>query len=153
MKHFPNHHLIIAGNNQTDYGSEILHEINKLGLNDRVILPGKINAEEKQWLYAHCEAFLFPSLAEGFGMPVIEAMKTGSPVFLSQYTSLPEIGGPLAFYFHKFEPEDMAQTINSGLEKVNQNPEHFSEEIKHYANKFNWQNCVSQYIELYNSIP
>lgn len=89
VKHFDNYQLIIAGNKDTSYGREIENEINRLGLNDRIILPGKINDSHKQWLYANCEAFLFPSLAEGFGFPVIEAMHLGKPVFQSRHTSLP----------------------------------------------------------------
>ena len=60
----------------------------------------------------HCEAFLFPSLFEGLGLPVIEAMSHGKPVFSSMQTSLSEIAGEYAFAFDSFEPELMARTVS-----------------------------------------
>jgi glycosyltransferase involved in cell wall biosynthesis len=152
IKYFDNHKLIIAGNKDTDYGKEIETEINKLGLEDRIILPGKISETNKQWLYANCEAFLFPSLAEGFGLPVIEAMYEGKPVFLSTHTSLPEIGGPLAFYFDNFNVQHMSDLIKCKLEYVNNNLENFETESKKYADKFSWKKCISQYLKFYNGI-
>jgi glycosyltransferase involved in cell wall biosynthesis len=61
----------------------------------------------KAWLLANCEAFLFPSLAEGFGLPPLEAMHFGTPVFLSDRTSLPEVGGTQAGYFREFSASAM----------------------------------------------
>jgi glycosyltransferase involved in cell wall biosynthesis len=152
IKHFKNHKLIIAGNKEANYGAEVESEIKNLDLENQVILPGKISDENKQWLYANCEAFLFPSLAEGFGMPVIEAMYSGTPVFLSKHTSLPEIGGPLAFYFDNFEVQHMVDLISSKLEYVHQDPELFKEESIKYANTFNWKKCISEYLKLYEHI-
>lgn len=151
IKQFPDIKLVIAGENETSYGAEIKSEINRLDIENQVILPGKINEHDKHWLYSNCEAFLFPSLAEGFGLPVIEAMYGGKPVFLSTSTSLPEIGGKQAFYFEGFDPENMAGLIKSSLESI-KNPESFAEESKTYASRFNWHNCISQYINLYTEI-
>lgn len=152
IKHFDNYQLIIAGSNDTKYGKEIKSEIEKLGLKDKVILPGTIDDSDKYWLYANCDALLFPSLAEGFGLPVIEAMYAGKPVFLSSHTSLPEIGGPLAFYFDNFNIEDMTDLIRSKLKYVNNNLENFENESKIYASKFNWRYCMSNYLKLYDKI-
>ena len=152
MKHFPDYHLIIAGNNQTTYGKEVQEKIDELNLSDRIILPGKINESNKQWLYENCEAFLFPSLAEGFGMPVVEAMKLGKAVFLSKLTSLPEIGGDVAFYYDNFEEKHMANLMKEKLDEVSKNEEKFSLRTKKYAEKFNWKTCVLEYLELYNKI-
>lgn len=152
MKHFDNYQLVIAGNKDTSYGREIEMEIDKLGLKDSIILPGKINDSNRQWLYANCEAFLFPSLAEGFGLPVIEAMHLGKPVFLSRHTSLPEIGGSTAFYFDNFQAQHMSDLISSKLEYVQNNLETFEAESIKHASKFNWKNCMSEYLELYKKI-
>lgn len=152
MNYFPEHKLIIAGNKDTSYGREVEREILKLNLEDRIILPGKVSSSNKQWLYANCEAFLFPSLAEGFGMPVIEAMYEGKPVFLSKATSLPEIGGKLAFYFDEFNAEKMANLIRSKLEYVANNKVVFEAQLKKHASKFSWDNCMSEYLNLYRKI-
>jgi glycosyltransferase involved in cell wall biosynthesis len=152
MKHFDDHQLIIAGNKDTSYGVEIEKTIKRLNLEDKIILPGKTNDSNKQWLYANCEAFLFPSLAEGFGLPVIEAMYEGKPVFLSKHTSLPEIGGPLAFYFENFNENHMCDLIQTKLNYVNENKAKFEAEIKEYANQFNWKNSIAKYVDLYKKV-
>jgi glycosyltransferase involved in cell wall biosynthesis len=152
MKHFPDHQLIIAGTNEGQYGYDIREEIRRQHLEDQVVLPGGISEPDKYWLYAHCEAFLFPSLAEGFGMPVIEAMKAGKPVFISRHTSLPEIGGDKAFYFNNFRDDHMSIEIREKLKLVKKNPEAFEVDMKRYASQFNWSTCISEYIKLYEEV-
>lgn len=152
MEKFPDHHLIIAGNNDTKYGKEIDAEVSRLGLSHRVILPGKITDAQKAWLYDNCEAFLFPSLAEGFGMPPIEAMQFGKPVFLSNHTSLPEIGGDVAFYFENFEPNQMADLIQHKLKYFEESQDSITKKIKQHAAQFSWSNSMKCYLELYQSL-
>jgi glycosyltransferase involved in cell wall biosynthesis len=152
MNYFKDYHLIIAGDKDTSYGKQIQQQIYDRNLADRVILPGIINENEKLWLYNNCEAFLFPSLAEGFGMPVIEAMKFGKPVFLSKFTSLPEIGGDFAFYFDNFDEEYMSSFIKSKLSNYNENILINSDRIKKYSDEFSWQKCIGQYLKLYKGI-
>lgn len=152
MQHFDDYKLILAGNADNAYGKEIQNEIKRLKLENKIIVPGKITEPEKYWLYHHCEAFLFPSLAEGFGMPVIEAMKAGKPVFLSKYTSLPEIGGDVAFYFDSFEPSDMSKLIKAKLNTFYQQRETNEKEVKQHAEKFTWEKCMLRYLELYKEI-
>ncbi len=108
------HELIISGV-ETPYKSKIMEEAEKFGVTDRVKITGTISEEDKAWYYKNCTAFVFPSIAEGFGLPVIEAMHFGKPVFLSTHTSLPEIGGDAAFYFPTFEPADMQATFANGM--------------------------------------
>lgn len=152
MEKLSGYRLVIAGNNDTAYGREIIQTIEELKLSDRVILPGKISEDEKYWLYNNCEAFLFPSLAEGFGMPVIEAMKAGKPVFTTRHTSLQEIGSSHAFYFENFDADEMAKQIVHHTSELKNRKDSFTKEITEYAAKFNWENCMTQYIELYKSI-
>ena len=75
MHAFKDYKLVIAGNSNTEYGKKVKDLIAKEKLTNQIILPGKISDNDKAWLYKNCESFLFPSLAEGFGMPVIEAMR------------------------------------------------------------------------------
>ncbi|WP_282135385.1 glycosyltransferase family 4 protein [Seonamhaeicola maritimus] len=152
MEKFKDHKLVIAGNSNTEYGKEISNQIEKLGLSNQVILPGKISDNVKAWLYKNCEAFLFPSIAEGFGMPVIEAMREGKPVIISKHTSLPEIGGDKAFYFDNFEKEHMAEKIKKSIAFVETIKTEFSTDIKNYAEKFSWENSIRNYIKLYLEI-
>lgn len=143
--------LLIAGITQEeDYAALILQEAERLGVADRLVFPGAISENDKCWYLQHCTAFSFPSLAEGFGLPVIEAMAYGKPVFLSKATSLPEIGGSVAYYFDSFEPEAMSQSLQQGLDHYRrENPQAL---IKERAAGFNWDTAARQYIQLYRSL-
>ena len=151
LKSFDKHVLVIAGNNKGGYAQQIRHKAASLGVEDRILLPGEITEEEKAWLYNNCEAFLFPSLTEGFGLPIIEAMAFGKPVFISKLTSLPEVGGPHAYYFNDFQTEHMIEIINSGLKDYQDKPGK-REEIKQWANRFSWETAARKYLELYQSL-
>ncbi|WP_176956195.1 glycosyltransferase family 4 protein [Catalinimonas alkaloidigena] len=151
MQHFPDHRLILAGNHATDYGAQVRREVEALGLSDRVVLPGTVSDSEKYWLYTHGEALLFPSLAEGFGLPAIEAMKAGLPVFLSRATSLPEIGGDVAFYFEAWEPEAMAALIREKLSSVRHDRAAYAQRLRARADRFGWEACLHQYLDLYRT--
>lgn len=145
-----NFELIIAGKTEPDYKNRIMEEAQKYQVADRVKVIGPVSDQEKIWYYNHCEAFLFPSLAEGFGIPPIEAMRFGKPTFLSNKTSLPEIGGTLAYYFDDFEPAKMQQVFLDGMEDYKQH--HPAQKIKQHASQFNWKNAAKQYLEVYRSI-
>ena len=144
--------LIIAGNNNTEYGRKIKNEIKIKGLESKIILPGIISEPDKNWLYDNCEALLFPSIAEGFGLPVIEVMKYGKPVFLSKGGSLPEIGGEHAFYFDSFESNKMIKTILNGMEQVSKNDKLFRQKSQKHGDQFSWENSIKAYLNLYVEI-
>ena len=107
-----------------------------------------ITDEQKSWLYQNCEAILLPSLTEGFGLPTIEAMHFGQPVFLSDRTCMPEIGGDRAYYWHHFEPEYMKEVVEQGLAHYIGNPGQ-PDLIKAHAARFRWDHCIDQYLALY----
>lgn len=138
--------LVISGV-ETPYKDTIMEEATRFGVADRVKITGPINENDKAWYYKNCAAFTFPSLAEGFGLPVIEAMHFGKPVFLSTLTSLPEIGGDAAFYFKNFEPEAMQQVFAEGMERFK--AENRAEKVKAHALKFSWDETAKQYLALY----
>ncbi len=143
--------LIIAGNDSSRYAEEIKKEIFKKGLQNRIILSGEISNKDKYWLYKNSFAVLFPSLYEGMGMPPIEAMRFGKPVFVSKKSSIPEICGENAFYWENFEPnymssfflkntEEFYSDINNSLKRVN------------YSNKFNWSENTKKYFEIFMQV-
>lgn len=144
-------HLLIAGIiQQQEYQNKIKEEAAKHGVADRVIFTGSVSDNDKKWYLQNCEAFVFPSIAEGFGLPVIEAMAFGKPVFLSTATSLPEIGGDLAYYFQSFDADDMQQTFKNGMEHYNKyNP---AEAIIERALSFNWNTAAKKYLSVYKSL-
>jgi len=141
--------LVISGENNTAYGNYIRKIIADNKLQKRIILSGPVTDAEKLYLYLHCRAFLFPSVAEGFGLPVLEAMRAGKPVFCSDKTSLMEIGNNHVFYWHSFDADEMQQTFYSGLDTFN---EEKKEAALKYSMQFTWQENVRQYISLYKSL-
>ena len=85
-------HLVLAGGRGWMY-QEIFRTIDEYDLGDTVHLPGYLPPDELPWWYNAAEAFIFPSLFEGFGLPVVEAMACGTPVLVSDVSSLPEAAG------------------------------------------------------------
>ncbi|WP_336127023.1 glycosyltransferase family 4 protein [Mesoflavibacter sp. CH_XMU1422-2] len=153
LNFLPDYNLILSGNNNTAYTKEIiLPLIKKYKLNKRVIITGKISEKDKQYYMSHCQAFVFPSLREGFGIPPIEAMRFGKPVFLSNLTSLPEIGGKHAFYWDNYDPEYMANIVKNGLSFFKLNKTELQKKYITHAKSFNWDNAAKAYIEVYQSL-
>jgi glycosyltransferase involved in cell wall biosynthesis len=75
-----------------------------------------ISESELRGLYRNAAALLFPSFAEGFGIPMLEAMATGTPIIAARATSLPEVGGDAAVYFDPYSQEEMTTAIERVLE-------------------------------------
>jgi len=139
--------LIIAGKTEPGYAEKIMEEANRYGVSSRVKVTGPVTEEEKYWYYQHCTAFLFPSKAEGFGIPPIEAMRFGKPVFLSRATSLPEIGGSSAYYFNTYDPDDMRNVFMEGMNDYLDNNR--STAIIAHARQFNWADSARSYLKVY----
>jgi len=140
--------LIIAGVTiQKDYEMKIKEEARKLRVQDRLVLTGSVSENDKKWYLKNCEAFVFPSIAEGFGLPVIEAMAFGKPVFLSTATSLPEIGGDVAYYFQSFDADDMRHTFEKGMEHYYQHQPQNT--IMQRAHQFSWDKAAEKYVNIY----
>jgi glycosyltransferase involved in cell wall biosynthesis len=142
--------LIVAGiYQQSTYVEKIKEEAKKHGVSDRVILPSSVTTNEKWWLMKDCTAFVFPSIAEGFGIPVVEAMYFEKPLLLSTHTCLPEIGGDAAYYFDDFNPENMQQKLNETLHDFSISDEK-KLKMRERKNLFNWNHSAVRYIEIYN---
>jgi glycosyltransferase involved in cell wall biosynthesis len=142
--------LVIAGLDTFDYRKKIEEEIKRWKVEDRVKITGPVSEEDKFWYYKNCEAFLFPSVAEGFGLPVIEAMQFGKPVFISTKTCMPEIGGNVAYYFHSLDPESMQDTFAKGMQHYATT--HPAQAIKQHAAIFNWDKAADEYMDVYRNL-
>ena len=150
MSFFPEYNLIIAGKNTTNEAVKIKEYIKKNNLKN-VFLIGKISELDKQFLYNNSLGLLFPSLREGFGLPIIEAMSFGKPCFLSNNTCLPEIGGNLSFYWDNYDSEYMANIVKKGLNTYNNNP-NMKDLLIQRSNEFSWENAANSYLKIYKSI-
>jgi glycosyltransferase involved in cell wall biosynthesis len=142
--------LVIAGTRHQEYENRVIQEAELHGTAKRVRFTGEISEEEKHWYYKNCSAFAFPSLAEGFGLPLIEAMYYGKPAFIATGTSLPEIGGDQAHCFHNFEPEYMQRVFEEGMR-------HYAtakpmQAIRERALKFSWDQAAIDYLSVYRKL-
>ena len=151
VERLPGRRLVIAGKKATPYGDFLGREISRRGLEGRAILPGEVSDADRQWLYENCEAFLFPSLTEGFGFPVLEAMQCGCLVFLSRTTCLPEIAGSHGIYFDAFDAVSMATTYEAGLAASQRDPG-FAARARSHAARYSWAETARGYLRVYESI-
>lgn len=143
--------LVIAGKfDDSNYLSLLTKKSKELGVEENVHLLGRISENEKAWYFNHCNAFAFPSISEGFGLPVVEAMSCGKPLFLSDKTALPEIGGDVSFYFRDFQPDHMEEVFRIGMSQYAN--EDFQKKIKERALGFNWHKAARQYLDVYRSL-
>ncbi|RFZ83189.1 glycosyltransferase family 1 protein [Mucilaginibacter terrenus] len=146
-----NFELVISGITPVPAYTDLLFaEAEKHGVTDRIKLTGIVSDDEKTWYYQNCAAFAFPSLAEGFGLPVLEAMGFGKPVFLSTKTSLPEVGGDAAFYFEDFTPEHMQHVFSSGMKKFVEGD--MAQRCIKRAESFSWADTASKYLKVYEEL-
>ena len=80
--------------------------LSSLGINsENIIKTGYISDHELAYLYRNCSLFVFPSIHEGFGLPVLEAMSCGAPVIASNRSSIPEVLGKSTYTFNPYKPE------------------------------------------------
>lgn len=110
---YPDLLLVLAGGLDQNYKA-IKQKALDLGYLD-IIFTDRVSEGELRWLYEHCQAYVFPSLSEGFGLPGLEAMAHGAPVVSSSATCLPEIYGDAAMYFDPHDQQSMASAISEVL--------------------------------------
>jgi len=144
--------VLVTSSAKSEYKEKFLQKVKYLGLENRVHILENIDNNEKYFLLQHCESYCHPSLAEGFGIPPVEAMYFGKPVFLSKLTSLPEIGGELAFYFEDFKGDSMQKVYEEGIETYNSNPIQYAEKLKERALKFGYKEMADSYEKLYKKV-
>lgn len=109
---------------------------------------GFIEDDQRDWLYKNCQAYIFPSLMEGFGLPGLEAMAHGSPVVSSSATCLPEVYGDAAHYFDPTDTTDMARAIDEVLSDNSLRSDLIAKGHKQLK-KYSWRRMAEQTHEVY----
>jgi glycosyltransferase involved in cell wall biosynthesis len=125
--------------------------IEELGLQHDVILLGYVEEAELQWLYQNCFAFLFPSLYEGFGLPVLEAMALGAPVITSNNTSLPEVVGTDGLLVDPLQEEEICRAMrNLATDPVLHTA--MSDRSRKRAKQFSWARTAKEVLQVYQEV-
>ncbi len=108
--------LVLTGAD-TGLRRELGEAVTRMGLADKVVFAGYVSDDELAALLTGAKALIFPSLFEGFGMPLVEAMALGKPILASNVTSLPEVGGEAALYFDPRRPDAIVAAITRLLDE------------------------------------
>ncbi len=141
-KKIENLKLVLAGG-EAWKADEVLAEIKKSPVKDDIILTGKVNFEDLSILYRSASVFIFPSLYEGFGIPILEAFASEVPVITANNSSLPEVGGKAVEYFNAFDCEELVRKIEKVL-----NDKKLQRRMIIAGNeqlqKFSWQKCAQE---------
>lgn len=142
--------LVIAGTWDARY-PEARQRSEKLGLGKEVIFLGPVPEAELPALYAAATVFVFPSLYEGFGLPVLEAMACGAPVICSNTSSLPEVAGEAAVTVDPLNVAELAAALARVLDDADLR-HHLREGGLAQARRFNWQDTARRTLDLYRQI-
>jgi glycosyltransferase involved in cell wall biosynthesis len=141
-RHGLNQNLVLVGHVPASVGGE-----GTTGVRTTGYLP---EPELARWL-AHADALVFPSLYEGFGLPVLEAMAAGVPVVCSAVTAIPEVAGDAAVYFDPRDPEDMAAKMALvGRDEALR--AHLAAAGRARAGKFSWDRSARQTLAVYRRV-
>lgn len=108
-------HCLVGVGNQRERNVDLNQVAQRLGITNRLVCTGPVSVSRLRQLYSAADIFVFPSLYEGFGMPVLEAMACGAPVITSNASALPEVVGEAAILVNPIDWEELAQAIEQLL--------------------------------------
>lgn len=132
-----------------------LENIKKAAKDYKLVIAGEtipfVLRTELPYLYNAAEILLYPSLYEGFGLPVLEAMACGVPVITSDNSSLKEVGGEAVVYADPHDPESLAKTVQNVMEDTNlQNT--LSQKGLERSKHFSWEKCTEETVKIYKEL-
>ncbi len=116
-----------------------------------VILTGYVNDSDLPYLMSGAKVFVLPSLYEGFGIPVIEAMACGTPVITSNISSLPEIAGNAAIFVDPYDIDSISKGIYQACYNQNKRRDLIKKGLEH-VKKFSWEKSAAKILEILKSL-
>jgi glycosyltransferase involved in cell wall biosynthesis len=140
--------VVVMPGNPTAHEDELKQLAAAQGVADAVRFPPYVSAEELEGLFAVAECFVFPSTLEGFGLPILEAMRRGVPVVCANASSLPEVAGDAARYFDPQDPGELAEAVVEVLT----DPERSHKLVdagRARQELFTWRRCAELTLETY----
>ena len=143
---YPNLKLVIAGKHGWMIEKTLI-QIKKLNIEENLVFTGYIPDEELATLYSHARCLVFPSLYEGFGIPVLEAFSFGCPVVASFSSSLPEVGGSGCLYADPLKPSEFAEKISKIISHKELRTE-LRKKAKDQLSLFSWKTCGKETLKI-----
>ena len=140
--------LILSGGLGWKY-KDVLTCISKSKYKDDILLTGYISKEEKNCLYKNNRCFVYPSLYEGFGLPILEAMSNHSVVVTSNVSSIPEVGGDVAIYYNNVKDyKELSETILKAIKMSEKEKEEIINRGLEQVKKFTWEKCAKETLQI-----
>lgn len=130
---------------------KILAAIGNPALIEKIVLTGYINNQDLPAIYSQCSLFLYPSLRESFGIPIIEAMASGAPVITSQTSSMPEVSGDAAVLINPFKAEEITDAMKGIYENQQVRQQMIADGLQQAA-KFSWKVMAQDVLEIYQQV-
>jgi glycosyltransferase involved in cell wall biosynthesis len=127
----------------------LLSEIGDPGLIENIILTGYVTNTDLPAIYSQCEIFLYPSLRESFGIPMLEAMACGAPVITSNTSSMPEVAGNAAYIIDPFQPQEITEAMITLTKDAGLKKELISKGFDQ-AEKFSWKSMAENVLKIYS---
>ncbi|MGI8631748.1 MAG: glycosyltransferase family 4 protein [Solirubrobacterales bacterium] len=149
-RHPDPHQLVLVGSRGWREG-ELMERVRRSPARERIKILGRVSDPDLVALYRGAQCFVFPSRAEGFGLPVLEAMACGTPVVASDRTSIPEVAGSAALLVDPDDGEAMARGLEHVVRSAPRRQELRGLGIAH-ASQFTWDRCASATAELYREV-
>ena len=143
--------LIIRGEGQATYARAVRERVETLGLSDVVSFQGYAGTRALRDLYAGAACLVLPSLREGFGLPVLEAMACGTPVITSSSSSLPEVGGDAAVLIDPHDAIDLSDAMYRVLADADLRAELRERGLK-WVGGFSWRRTAEQMSRLLDDV-
>jgi len=140
-----------AGGQEANFRRPAMEVIETLGLADEVIFTDFVPEADLPIYYSGADVFVLPSLYEGFGFPVLEAMACGCPVVTSNTTSLPEVVGEAGIMVNPYDADSLAQAIRQVLTD-SELRDNMARKGLEQAKKFSWEKTAKQTLAVYNKV-
>ena len=145
-----NFKVYIVGKN-IDKASKINKLIKDLQLDNKVKVMGYISDKELKEMYKNASAYLYPSLYEGFGIPILEAQACGCPVITSNISSMPEVAGKGAILVDPYNIEEIAKAMEKIIKDKKLREELIKEGYKNIK-RFSWEKCARETLKVYEEV-
>ena len=143
--------VVLAGRAVLEHGLELEKLIVELGLESRVHVTGEVDHTEAPYFFAAAEAFAFPSVSEGFGIPIVEAMVMGCPVIGARSCSTPEVMGDTGLIFEEDNEEEFAEKMLAVLTDSSLRSRLSEKGIKR-APVFSWDKSARAHLAVYKEV-